>query len=89
MVSKDELVVMRAIALCFKPYLKPEEAQVYTNLGKSQLAKKAQEMGVYKNLSGYYKREELDRLMNGSPSPLVVSATNLSIRNTNLPNISD
>lgn len=81
MVNKDKLVVMRAIALCFKPFLKPEEAQVYTNLGKSQLAKKAMEMGVYKNASGYYKREELDTLMNGSPSPLSSVAGNLPIKN--------
>ncbi|NLU91363.1 hypothetical protein [Chitinophaga sp. Ak27] len=80
MINKDELVVMRAIALCFKPFLKPEEAQVYTNLGKSQLAKKAQEMGVYRNVSGYYKREELDTLMNGSPSPFESAATHLSIK---------
>ncbi|MEC5143123.1 hypothetical protein [Chitinophaga sp. 212800010-3] len=80
MVNKDELVVMRAIALCFKPFLKPEEAQVYTNLGKSQLAKKAQEMGVYKNASGYYKREELDCLMNGEASPFIAAAASLSIK---------
>lgn len=79
MVNKDELIVMRAIALCFKPFLKPEEAQVYCNLGKSQLAKRAQEMAVYKNNSGYYKREDLDKLMNGDPSPIIATSASLPI----------
>lgn len=79
MVNKDELIVMRAIALCFKPFLKPEEAQIYCNLGKSQLAKRAQDMAVYKNNSGYYKREDLDKLMNGDSSPLIEASTNLPI----------
>ena len=26
MIRRDELIAMRAIALCFKPFLKPEEA---------------------------------------------------------------
>jgi len=31
-------IIMKAIALCFKPYLKPEEAMIYTNLGRTRLA---------------------------------------------------
>ena len=65
MIKSDESVVMRAIALCFKPYLKPEEALIYCNLGRTQLAKKCDEFGVYKNKSGYFKREDLDRMMKG------------------------
>jgi hypothetical protein len=65
MIKKDELVVMRAIALCFKPFLKPEEACIYTNLGRTQLAKKCEEFGVYKNNNGYYKKEDLDKMLSG------------------------
>lgn len=60
MMKQDETVVMRAIALCFKPFLKPEEALIYCNLGRTQFAKKSQENGIFKNESGYYKREDLD-----------------------------
>jgi hypothetical protein len=35
MMKKEELVAMRAIALCHKPYLKPEEAMIYCNLGRT------------------------------------------------------
>jgi hypothetical protein len=65
MIKKDELIVMRAIALCFKPFLKPEEAYIYTNLGHTQFAKKCDEFGVYKNNSGYYKKEDLDKMLTG------------------------
>lgn len=58
MMRKNELVVMRAVALCYKPYLKPEEALIYCNLGRTQFAKKCEEFGILKNNSGYYKREE-------------------------------
>jgi len=64
--KQDELLVMRAIALCFKPFLKPEEALIYCNLGRTQFSKKNQEHGVYKNESGYYKREDLDLMCSGS-----------------------
>jgi len=65
MMRKDETIVMRAIAICFKPYLKPEEALIYCDLGRTQFAKKCQEFGVYKNNSGYFKREELDIILSG------------------------
>lgn len=68
MIKKEELIMMRAIALCFKPYLKPEEAQIYCNLGHTQLLKKCEEFGVFKNESGYYEREALNRIMSGAPS---------------------
>jgi hypothetical protein len=29
MIKRDELIAMRAIALCYKPFLKPEEALIY------------------------------------------------------------
>jgi hypothetical protein len=70
MLKKQEIAVMKAVALCFKPYLKPEEAMIYCNLGRTQLSKKCDEFGVYKNNSGYFKREDLDRMMSGISSVL-------------------
>jgi hypothetical protein len=67
MVKRNDLIVMKAVALCFKPYLKPEEALIYCNLGRTQFAKRCQEFGVYKNNSGYFKREELNRMLEGDP----------------------
>lgn len=68
MMQKTELAVMKAVAICHKTYLKPEEAMIYCNLGRTQLAKKCDEFGVYKNNSGYYKRAELDEMMSGGES---------------------
>ncbi|MEP7143092.1 MAG: hypothetical protein ABI707_09495 [Ferruginibacter sp.] len=61
---------MKAISICFKPYLKPEEAMIYCNLGRTQLTKKCEEYGVFKNLNGYYKREDLDLILSGAPSKI-------------------
>jgi len=63
--KREELAVLKAVAICYKPYLKPNEAMIYCNLGHTQLAKKLGEYGVYKSVSGYYKREDLDRMMCG------------------------
>jgi len=65
MIKRDELIAMRAIALCFKPFLKPEEALIYCNLGRTQFAKRCDQFGLYKNEAGYYKREEIDRMLEG------------------------
>lgn len=65
MIKHDELIIMRAIAICFKPFLKPEEALIYCNLGRTQFAKKCEESGVYKNDNGYYRREEIDKMLSG------------------------
>jgi hypothetical protein len=80
MIKSDELLVMRAIAICFKPYLKPEEAFIYTNLGRTQFAKKCEEFGVYKNGSGYYGKVDLDRMMSGEPSRFVAAAEKLKLK---------
>lgn len=77
MVRKEELAVMRAVALCFKPFLKPEEAQIYCNLGRTQFGKKCEEFGIVKNDSGYYRREDLDRIMSGIPSLFAAAAGKL------------
>ena len=62
---KSDLAVIKAVALCFKPALKPEEAMIYCNLEHSQLARKCEEYGIYKNMNGYYKRSDLDRILSG------------------------
>jgi hypothetical protein len=65
MIKREELIAMRAIALCFKPFLKTEEACIYTNLGRTQFVKKCEAFGVYKNNNGYYKREDIDKMLTG------------------------
>jgi hypothetical protein len=74
MIKREELIAMRAIALCFKPFLKPEEACIYTNLGRTQLAKKCEEYGIYKNINGYYKKEEIDKMLAGGAGPIELDA---------------
>ena len=49
------------------PYRKPEEAMIYFNLSRTQLAKKCEEYAVFKNNNGYYKREDLDLILSGAP----------------------
>lgn len=66
--KSEERIVMKAIALCFKPFLKPEEAMIYCNLERTQFAKKCEQYSVYKNNSGYFKKEDLDRMLSGEPS---------------------
>lgn len=61
---------MKAVALCIKPYLKPEEAMIYTNLERTRLALKCQEYGMYKNANGYYSREDLDLILSAAPRKL-------------------
>jgi len=79
MIKREEQIAMRAIAICFKPFLKPEEALIYCNLGRTQFAKKCEECGIYKNPSGYYKREELDKMLSGETSPFVAAAAKMRI----------
>jgi hypothetical protein len=64
----DEKIITKAISMCFKPYLKPEEAYIYTNLEHTRFAKKCEEFGLYKNAAGYFSRESLDKMMSGAPS---------------------
>ena len=65
MMRKEELAAMRAVAICYKPCLKPEEALIYCNLGRTQFAKKCEEFGILKNDSGYYKRDDLNEMLSG------------------------
>jgi hypothetical protein len=80
MIKSEERIVMKAIALCFKRYLKPEEALIYCNLGRTQFAKKCEEYLVFKNNSGYYEREDLDKMMSGESSPLTEQFKNQSAK---------
>lgn len=74
MIRRDDLITMKAIAICFKPFLKPEEALIYCDLGRTQFSKKCDEHGVYKNNNGYYKKEDLDRMLSGEVIPITRSA---------------
>ncbi len=67
MMKYNDNAVIKAVAICFKPYLKPEEAMVYCNLGRTQLTKKCEEYGIFKNNNGYYKKEDLDLILSGAP----------------------
>jgi hypothetical protein len=62
MIRSKDLVIMKAVALCIKMYLKPEEAMIYCNLGRTQLAKKCDQLKIVKNVAGYYLRSDLDRI---------------------------
>ena len=68
--KRNDITIMKAVALCYKPFLKPEEAMIYCNLGRTQLAKKCEEYGIYKNANGYYKRDDLDLILSGAPSKI-------------------
>ena len=70
MVREEEIIAMRAIALCFKRFLKPEEASILCNLGRTQMAKKFEEFGIYKSETGYYSRDEIEDMQSGKRQPL-------------------
>jgi len=80
MIKHDELITMKAIAICFKPYLKPEEALIYCNLGRTQFAKNCEEHGIFKNNSGYYKREELDKMLSDEASIIAEKTKKMKVR---------
>ena len=79
MKTKDKIII-RAIALCYKPYLKPEEAMIYCNLQQTQLAKRCNEHGVYKIASEYYKKEELDHMLSRAISFIEEKANQINIK---------
>ena len=68
MSKETESIIMKSIAICFKPFLKPEEAMIYCNLGNTQLNKRCAEFGIYKTPTGYYKRDDLDLILAGGPT---------------------
>lgn len=73
-------IIMKAIALCFKPYLKPEEAMIYTDLGRTQLLKRLDEFGIQKSSTGYLRREDLHIMMEGAENPLIEAAKKIGQR---------
>ena len=79
MMKYNDETVMKAIVICFKPYLKPEEAMIYCNLGRTQLSKKCDEHGVFKNVNGYYKRTDLDLILSGSPTKINLLAKKIKL----------
>ena len=44
------------------------------------MAKKFEEYGIYKNNAGYFKKEDIDRMLSGEPSPLIEAAKNENIK---------
>jgi hypothetical protein len=50
---------MKAIAICYKPYLKPEEAMIYCNLGRTTLQKNASNTASLKTLMDILKEKIL------------------------------
>lgn len=79
MIKHDELITMKAIAICFKPFLKPEEALIYCNLGRTQFAKKCEEYGVYKSFNGYFEKQDLDKMLSGRKLPIGDKANKLKV----------
>lgn len=77
--QKDEKIIMKAVALCIKPFLKPEEAYIYTNLERTQFQKKCEDFGIYKNAAGYFKRDDLDDMMSGKPSRILEAASKMKL----------
>ena len=41
---------------------------IYTNLGRTRLALKCEEYGVFKNDAGYFKKDDLDLIVSGGPT---------------------
>jgi hypothetical protein len=82
MVKPDELLVIRAIALCYKPWLKPEEALVYCNLGRTQFAKKCSEFHIFKSSTGYFRKEDLDRMLAGEVTKQQSKLSQVTLRAT-------
>jgi hypothetical protein len=76
----DDTIVLKAIAICFKEWLKPEEAHIYTNLGRSGLAKRCQEYGIKPNRNGYYSKKDLDMILSGAPTKYELAARNIKIK---------
>lgn len=71
------MLAIKAIAICYKPYLKPEEAMIYCNLQHTALAERLQALAIYKNESGYYKRADLDLMMSGTTDRIPLPSQNV------------
>lgn len=67
MMRNNDKAVMKAVAVCYKPYLKLQEAMICCSLGRSQLSNKCEEHGIFKNNNGYYKMEDLYLILSVAP----------------------
>jgi len=76
MIKKNDQIIIRSIMICFRPYLKPQEASLYCGLGKTQFAKKCSDYNVLKTATGYYKKEDLDMMM----SCIAIPISNMAMR---------
>lgn len=81
----EEKIIMKAIALCFIEWLKPEEASIYTNLGRTALAKRCNEYGIKTNRNGYYSKMELDLIVSGAPTKYELASEKFRILPVSLP----
>lgn len=52
--------------VCFKTWLKPQEAMWYCSLERSQFLIRCETFGTQKSSAGYYNRLELDQMMSGT-----------------------
>ena len=77
--KREEVVILKGIAICYKPFLKPEEAMIYCNLGATQLSKKLSQSGIYESPSGYYKKEDLDSMMAGESNKILGKARKMKV----------
>ncbi len=68
MMKYNDKAIMKAVVIYYKPYLKPEEAMIYCNLDRTQLAKKCGEYGIFKNNNGYFQKGDLDLILSGAPT---------------------
>jgi hypothetical protein len=73
-------------ARLFNNYLDTLKSQVYAierqmilSLGRTQLAKKCEEYGIFKNSNGYYKRADLDLILSGEPSKIDQLVRNIKL----------
>jgi hypothetical protein len=65
---------MKVVAICFKPYLKQEEACIFLNIESTQLRKLTTDLQVFKTNGGYCKREDLEKIAEGYQGYAVTNA---------------
>jgi hypothetical protein len=63
--KRFEQLFVKSIMICFKTWLKPQEAMLYCALERSQFLIRCEAFGTQKSSAGYYNRLELDQMMSG------------------------
>lgn len=56
MIKKEERLIIRAISLAHRPFLKPEEARIYVNLSATQFTKKMCRVSYIQNRDGLLQK---------------------------------